>query len=116
MNPGKLAKLRLSPQENKALSLLMDEVRKIVPGAGFILFGSKATGTGEEESDLDLLVELPIAVSEDLRRCIIHLAFEINLVYGSNISVLIVSRDDWENGLLAALPIHVEIDKEGIPL
>ena len=113
---NKFKKLNLSPAEQAALSELMGELKKKWPQTQCRLFGSKVTGSADAESDLDLLIELPVPVTEEIRRRIIHRTFDINLARGSNISVLIVSQQEWEDGLLTVLPIHAAVEKEGIAL
>jgi DNA polymerase sigma len=112
----KLTALNLSEAEKTALNEFSAGIKKIWPQAKLTLFGSKATGTADDESDVDLLVELPEEVTEELRRHIIHKAFEVNLAYDSNINPLIVSQKEWEDGVFTVLPIHRVIEIEGIPL
>lgn len=102
--------------EKNALSELLTTVRADWPPAKFKLFGSKVKGTADAESDLDVLIILPHPVTEEIRRKIIHKVFDINLTYGSNISVLIVSEDEWESGTISLLPVHAFIEEEGISL
>jgi DNA polymerase sigma len=111
-----LKKLTLSPAEQSALDELIGEIRKLWPKTKFKLFGSKVTGIADAESDLDLLIQLPFPVTEEIRRQIIHKTFDLNLAYESNISVLIVSQQEWEDGLLSVLPIHAAVELEGIAL
>ena len=79
-------------------------------------YGSKVQGADDEESDLGLLVALPLLVEEEIRQRIIHKVFELNLAFGSNISVLIVSRNERETGPISILPIHDFVEEEGIAL
>lgn len=44
------------------------------------------------------------------------LILDINLEYETNLSELIVDRETWDYGLGSVLPIHQEIEKEGIKL
>ena len=59
------------------------------------LFGSVARGTARPDSDMDLLV---IIDKEDfrLRRELISIAFDILLVTGEDISVKVLSKNDFE--------------------
>lgn len=108
--------LNLIDSERRALTDLIERVRARWPQAKFTLFGSKARGGGDEESDLDILILLPCPVSDEIRRQIVHWVFDVNLTYGSNISVLIVSDEEWRNATFSLLPIHAFIEEEGIPL
>lgn len=108
--------LNLSKTEILALTELKASMRQRWPLARIKLFGSKATGTSDEESDLDVLSLLPCTVTEEIRTQIVHKVFEINLAHESNMSVLIVSEDEWESSPLSLLPIHASIEQEGIAL
>ncbi|HET6514170.1 MAG TPA: nucleotidyltransferase domain-containing protein [Thermodesulfovibrionales bacterium] len=111
-----MATLSLAENEKEGLDELIAFLRSSWPLSRFIVFGSKAKGTADEESDIDLLIKLPCAVSEDIRRTIILKVFDINLRYESNLSVFIVSEDEWQRGVISVLPIHDFIEEEGIPL
>ena len=106
----------LDDKEKQAISELTSSINSKWPSAKFILFGSKARGTWDSESDTDLLVILPCAVSDESRRLIIREVFDLNLNYGSNISIMIVSDAEWTSGPLSLLPIHDSILEEGIPV
>jgi len=106
----------LSKKEERALNKLIAELRASWPGAKLKLFGSKATGKFDEESDIDILILLPWQVNEKTREQIIDIIFEINLEFDSNISPLILSKNEWETGFIPLLPIHYYIEKEGVSL
>ena len=107
---------QLSRQDQGALQELSSFIKANWPQARIKVFGSKIKGTADEESDLDTLIELPLAVTEDIRRQIIYRVFEINLALGTNLSVLIVSQEEWEQGYLSFLPIHIEVEEGGVTL
>ena len=109
-----LITLNLSETEKFAIDQLMTILRTDWPSAKFKLFGSKAKGTSDAESDLDILILLPCPVTKDIRRQIVHKVSDINLAYETNISALIVSEDEWQKAPLSLLPIHAFIEEEGI--
>ena len=51
-----------------------------------------------------------------VRDRITSLILDINLAYDTNLSELIVDQQTWDTGLPATLPIHAEIEEEGIRL
>lgn len=112
----KVVSSRITATEQKALDELLPYLKGAWQNARMIMFGSKAQGLPDEESDLDVLIALPCEVTESIRREIVHKIFEINLFFGSNISALIVSQDEWQHGCLSVLPIHEIVEKEGISL
>jgi predicted nucleotidyltransferase len=79
-----------------------------------VLFGSLVRGESDEESDVDLLIVLVEPPTHQVRDRITSLILDINLEYGTNLSELIVDRQIWDGGFPAALPIHKEIEEEGI--
>ena len=108
--------LNLTETERFAIEKLLAILKTDWPSAKFKLFGSKVSGTFDEESDLDLLIMLPCPVTNEIRRQIVHKVSDINFAYGTNISALIVSEDDWQNSPLSLLPIHAFVEEEGVSL
>ena len=81
-----------------------------------MLFGSVVRGESDAESDADLLIVLTEPPTAQVRDYITSFILDINLAYDTNLSELIVDRQTWDAGLPAALPIHAEIEAEGIRL
>ena len=81
-----------------------------------VLFGSVVRGEADEESDVDLLIVLQDPPTHKMRDRITRVIFDINLEYDTNLSELIVDRQTWDHGLPSVLPIHKEVEEEGIPL
>lgn len=113
-----MALQNLTEKETTALDKLINTINQEYPLAQYRLFGSKATGFADEESDIDLLIMLPTPspLTDEIRRRIVYLVFDVNLEYGSNISALIVSKQEWDSPLLSLLPLHFFVEEEGIPL
>ena len=105
----------ISKSEKQALDKLIAELKASWPGVKAKIFGSKVKGIADDESDLDILILLPGEVSEDTRKQIIHKVFDINLVYETNLSALIMSKGEWEGRPTSLLPIHAFIEEEGVP-
>ena|SRR3989338_2808269 len=78
------------------------------------LFGSKARGEDDPESDIDLLVLTPKRLSWQEREAMTNSLYDIQMKYDVVISLLVVPSDEWRTGMIAALPIHDEIEEEGI--
>ncbi len=109
-------RLKLAENERNALMKLIADLTLPWPEAEFKLFGSKVTGGADEESDLDILILLPCEVTTEIRRLIIHKAFDINLAFETNISPLIMAKKEWASDILSFLPIHSFIEEEGVTL
>jgi predicted nucleotidyltransferase len=87
----------MDPHRQKALD---EFVKRAIHAYGdriqsITLFGSVAKGTARADSDIDLLV---VVDKEDfrLRRELISLAFDILLEMGEDISVKVLSSEDFE--------------------
>ena len=81
-----------------------------------VLFGSVVRGEADEESDVDLLIVLREFPNHLVRNQISRLLLDINLEYDTNLSGLVVEQPTWDEGLLTVLPIHAEVQEEGIRL
>ena len=116
MPSGNMAALNLTNSEGEALDELTSVLKQRWPAITLKIFGSKVHNTTDEESDIDLLIALPCSVTTDIRRWIVHMIFEVNLKYETNISGLIISDEEWHSFPLSLLPIHDNIESEGIAL
>ena len=79
-----------------------------------VLFGSKARGNDDRESDIDLLVltRRPLGAAEHDE--VVNSLFDLQLKWNVVISVLIASEEQWEAGYYRILPIRCEIERDGI--
>jgi predicted nucleotidyltransferase len=80
-----------------------------------ILFGSKARGDSDPESDLDLLVIVEER-EQQLWQDIISLETALLLKYDTVISSLIMSRDNYEWHRQHRAPLYRNVHREGIKL
>jgi predicted nucleotidyltransferase len=78
------------------------------------LFGSKARGDAEAESDIDLLLvdEESSSLSSELWR----LASDLSLEHNTVLSVRVYAQTRWASSRRMRLPLYRAIVKEGIPL
>ncbi|MEW5898910.1 MAG: nucleotidyltransferase domain-containing protein [Bacillota bacterium] len=109
-----LGELRLSPEEKQALYEVKKELEKKYPVAKTLVFGSVARGEADEESDLDILVLTERPMTHREKHDIYAIVTNINLSFDTNISVLVVCRESWENGLHSILPIKEEVNRDGV--
>lgn len=108
--------LELKDNEEKALHELKQRLLEKFPDAEVILYGSKARGDDEEFSDIDLLILLNGKVNTQLEEEVISLAFQVELKYELVFGLLIESKEFWNTELARAMPIHWNIDRDGIPV
>ena len=106
----------LNKSEREMLTKCREAIQKIDPSAEVILYGSRARGDAESESDYDLLIltdgEATLKREDILRRQI----YPIELETGAVLTVILTSRKDWNLPLYKAMPLHQNIRREGIVL
>ena len=84
-----------------------------LPVARVILFGSKARGAGEPDSDIDLLVLTREPVNGKLREAVSDRLADINLRNDVLMTSIVVSEEEWSNGIIRHTLIHGEVEKDG---
>jgi len=95
---------------------LKKRLKEEFPDVGIILYGSKVRGHDEEFSDIDLLVLLDGEISSKLREKVIGIAYDVELKYDVVFSIIVENREFWNSPLAEAMPLHWNIDKEGVLL
>jgi predicted nucleotidyltransferase len=103
------------PNEKNALDTLKAKLLENYNIVDLKLYGSKAKGTDDRDSDLDVMIVLedyswPVETEID------DLIFDINLKFDCFISALLFKRKEIETGALAESPIYKKIQQEGISL
>ena len=77
-----------------------------------ILYGSYARGDYREDSDIDIMILTNLTECESK---IFDIAFDFQMEYGVDISVILKNEDHF-NYWLGALPFYNNIQKEGVVL
>lgn len=99
---------------------LLRKCRKIIEGidssATLILYGSRARGDAGEESDYDLIIltdeDATLEREDDYRKQL----FPLQLATGTVLTILLVSRKEWDSPLLNAMPFYRNVKREGVRL
>lgn len=88
----------------------------IDPDAKVILYGSRAKGRAQKESDWDILILVkgPKITLKDEQR-FRHQLFDVELETGQAISTFVYSYNDW-NTRMSITPLYENIKREGIVL
>jgi len=107
--------MKLAENEERALKELREELFAKYRIIDIRLYGSKARGEGKEDSDLDIMIEIPeydramVAEIDDI-------IYRINLEHDVFISALVFGKDELEEGPMSEAPIYKVIQREGVPL
>lgn len=109
-----IAEIGLSKTDQEAIAEASQVLRDRFPVERIVLFGSKARGTDDEESDIDLLVLTGRRLDWKERCAITDALFDLQLAYEVVISTLVVAAEEWDRGVYRVLPIHDEIEEQGV--
>lgn len=91
-------------------------VREVEPDAEIILYGSRARGDAEPDSDWDLLILLNGPVSRERERAICDRLYDVELALDEVLCPLVYSRQEWESPVYRAMPLHDHVHRDGIAL
>jgi uncharacterized protein len=111
-----ISQVRLSILEKNALLEIQERLAEILPGSKIILYGSKARGDSERESDIDLFILLSGTVTGEVKERIRTIKYDIELKYDVLLSVIIEDSAFWQSDLARAMPLHQNIDRDGVAL
>ena len=111
-----ITRIDLRNNEKKALEELKEKILKIYPEARIILYGSKARGDFDKESDIDLLILVPQKINTKLEEEIYHISCEIELKYNVVFGQIIENKGFWKTPLANVMPLYQNIDREGISI
>ncbi len=104
------------PQDAAFLARCRDTIQEVAPGAAVILYGSRARGVSEPESDYDLLVLIEGLSSRKLEDLIGDRFYTLELESDTVVSLLVYEKHTWDTPLCKAMPLHRNVDREGILL
>lgn len=90
-------------------------VQQIVPNATVVLYGSRSRGDADSDADYDLLV-LVDHVTTRVEDQIADALYQVELVHDVIISPLVMDRHAWDDPVTRAMPLHANIDRDGIAL
>ena len=103
-------------RERIMLTRCRDAIKSLDPSVEVILYGSRARSDAKPESDYDLLIltdgETTLRREDTFRRQL----FPIELEIGSVLTVILVSRKNWNSALYGAMPFYQNAVKDGVIL
>jgi predicted nucleotidyltransferase len=105
-----------NPLEKDLLIRCKRAIRSIDPTADVILFGSRARGDADDDSDYDLLILTDRLAGLKTEEPILRALFPIELETGAVLTFLLYNKITWNSDLYRAMPFHRNVDAEGITL
>jgi predicted nucleotidyltransferase len=107
----------LTPNDRAAITEYIESICGQFPDRilSVVLFGSKARGDADDESDIDLLVLVDVEDNE-FRSELWHIASDVSLDYYVVISPRVISQDRWAETRRIRMPLYRAIEADGVPL
>jgi predicted nucleotidyltransferase len=98
-------------------SPLIDRIKSLVtevdPSADVILYGSRARGDNNPDSDWDILILVDTDVDLAYERTFRHKLYDLELETGETFSVFVYNKSDW-NSRHWMTPLYQNISREGL--
>lgn len=81
----------------------------------FVLYGSRARGDFDPESDIDIAIIVE-GLTREIKNRILDIVAEIEVEHLTPLSTLVISKEDFEFLKKRERRIALDIEQEGIPL
>ena len=98
------------------LRKVKEAVLQLEPSADVILYGSRARDDYREYSDWDFLILLDGQIDTKRIDKIRYALYEIELNTDQIISSIVRSREEWDSPRYSVVPLHRNIEREGISI
>ena len=105
----------LTTNESAALKKLKAALARDFRVVELRLFGSKARGDSDQESDIDVLVVLE-DYDWDTRMAVVDLCTDISIDYGVLLTPVLYTRAEFDSGLTKVTPFYQAVAREGLPI
>jgi predicted nucleotidyltransferase len=102
--------------KSKLLGKIKSVIKNVEPSARVILFGSRARKDHRRVSDWDLLILLNGQVDTMRIDRVRHSLYEVEWETGQIISSIVRSARQWNAPQYRSLPLHANVEKDGILL
>jgi len=106
----------MTPLEKTILNRFKELVGRRLPLYKMILFGSRARGDADPDSDMDVLVVLDDSAPSHAQDIVSDCAWEAGFEHGIVVASVTVRRDQWENGPLSSSLLAIAVEQEGVPV
>ncbi len=111
-----ISQLKLKRNEINSLMEIKQNLLATFPNAQIILYGSKARGDSNEFSDIDILILLESKITTKVKESITAIVYEFELKYDVICQTTVENRDFWNSSLANVMPLHLNVEKEGVVL
>jgi predicted nucleotidyltransferase len=106
----------IDPLEKAILERFKAQVSQEVPVHKMILFGSRARGGADPQSDMDVVVVVAGPVDEKTKDFVSYCAWEAGFERGIVVAPVVFSREEWEYGPERYSLFVLAVEADGVPV
>ena len=96
------------------LSRCRQAIRRVIPDADVILYGSRARGDAGEYSDYDILVLVDQPVSMALKDRVLSSVYPLELETGAMLTLVTYNRRQWDSLPYREMPFRKNVERDGV--
>jgi predicted nucleotidyltransferase len=107
----------LTSNDRTAVTEYIEHIREHFPDRilAVTLYGSKARGDADDESDIDLLVLVDVE-DDEFRSELWAIASNVSLEYNVVVSPQVFGQERWDETRRIRMPLYRAIEADGVPL
>lgn len=104
----------MNASEQHVLQRLKQMLQQRVKVHQIILFGSRARGDADAESDMDVLVVVDQPINREVRHAASECTWQAGFDAGIVVTAILFTRDEWENGPEYYSPLAEAVRADGV--
>ena len=110
-----IEEVNMTETNRRIIQRIRTAVQEILPDSSLILFGSRARGNPDGDSDWDILI-LTEKVTDEIENTLSDILYDIELEENIIINPLVLPKEEWEFKRYKNHPIHRHVEAEGVLL
>ncbi|WP_179131458.1 nucleotidyltransferase domain-containing protein [Candidatus Entotheonella palauensis] len=109
--------MKLTPNEEAWLDAYRHGLTERYPGVlcQMVIYGSKARGDSNPDSDLDVLL-IVHNEAESLRRPLRRLGYELAVTFNMVPSILAYTQEEWDRREQSGSPFRLAVERDAVPV